>query len=268
MKNAELIFLRMKNEKLKNTELPTNILRFPLRIGIISKTESEAGIDEITVRRVIDKLNHSFGPVGFEFYIEEVDVIISDLYIEDLSENYYETYNEFSDQYDNVNMINVYIFEHGSDFCDVSDVGISCGRTGGFSYVLSERTNNIVISKFDLEDQKVVAHEFGHFFGLYHTFEELQFGKDNFEVDNCNQLGDRICDTPPDAEGIYEIYVNYSNCEMLGLTDADGHTYKPLIENYMSYYKPCYMKEYSFTPGQIHLLRTSGMSELRKKYHR
>jgi len=40
----------------------------------------------------------------------------------------------------------------------------------------------------------MLAHEMGHYLGLYHTFEGLDCR--NF---NCNTDGDRVCDTPPDA---------------------------------------------------------------------
>ena len=145
---------------------------------------------------------------------------------------------------------------------------MSCGRTGGFSYVYSDKTANIVISKFDLTEVKVLAHEMGHFWGLYHTFEEYQFGKDNFDSDKCHETGDLICDTPPDPGPIYEVYVNYTDCELINFKDEDGHSYKPLIENYMSYYKPCYLKEYSFTNDQVNVINTALTQPIRSKYAR
>jgi len=49
--------------------------------------------------------------------------------------------------------------------------------------------DGIVISGFG----KVLAHEMGHYLGLYHTFEG---GCNNFD---CLLNGDRVCDTPPDG---------------------------------------------------------------------
>ncbi|MEO5996849.1 MAG: M43 family zinc metalloprotease [Chitinophagaceae bacterium] len=40
----------------------------------------------------------------------------------------------------------------------------------------------------------LLAHEMGHYLGLYHTFEGLRCTNNNCETD-----GDRVCDTPPDA---------------------------------------------------------------------
>ena len=124
------------------------------------------------------------------------------------------------------------------------------------------------MSKFDLRDSKIVAHEFGHFFGLYHTFEESLFGKDSFDPDQCATTGDLICDTAPDPGSIFEVYVNYTACEMIGLKDLSGNEYLPIIENYMSYYKPCYLTEYSFTEQQEMVMKMSSQLPIRKKLSR
>ena len=165
-------------------------------------------------------------------------------------------------------ILTIYVLDHSKDFCTISDHSISCSRTGGFSYILSDRTNNVVISRFDLLDQKILAHELGHFFGLYHTFEEALFGKDDFNPENCHLKGDRICDTPPDPGALFEIYVNYSICEMKGFKTKDGHEYKPKLENFMSYYKPCYLKEYQFTPQQKMVMQKASMLSIRQKFVR
>ena len=124
------------------------------------------------------------------------------------------------------------------------------------------------MSRFDLSDLKVFAHEMGHFWGLYHTFEETLYGKDDFKNENCDLVGDRICDTPPDPGVIYESYVNYTTCELIDLKNEEGFEYKPLIENYMSYYKPCYLKKFSFTPNQIRVMKVAATLPLRSKFLR
>jgi len=264
--NTELVHLQLKNDSIIAVTNLDSIKRIPLRIAIIQEDSIEVEIKELTVRRAIDNLNKSFIDANFIFYIERTDVILSDLKLEDLSDNLYEPYNKFSDRYDESDLLSIYIFEHDEDFCNIQPNSISCGRTGGFSYILSERTNNLVMSRFDLSDLKVFAHEMGHFWGLFHTFEETLFGKDDFNEKNCAVLGDRICDTPPDPGTIFEVYVNYTTCELLNLENDEGYAYKPLIQNYMSYYKPCYLKEFSFTPDQIKVMKVAATLPMRTKF--
>jgi len=202
------------------------------------------------------------------FFIDRTDVILSNLKLEDLSQDLYAPYNDFSDTYDAPDLLSVYIFDHKKEFCNISATSISCGRTGGFSYILSERTNNIVMSRFDISDIKVLAHEMGHFWGLYHTFEEAQYGKDDLSKENCHLLGDRICDTPGDPGAIFEVYVNYVTCETLNLKNEAGKEYKPMIENYMGHYKPCYLKEFKFTPQQLKVMEVAATLPMRSKFIR
>ena len=269
LENTELVHLQLRNDSIMNLTIKDSDKKIiPLRIGIIQNDSTRIEIEELVIRRAIENLNVSFAETNFIFYIHRNDVIISPLKLEDLPNNLYQTYNEFSEKYDESEMISIYIFDHGKEFCEITETSISCGRKGGFSYILSERTNNLVMSRFDISDIKIFAHEMGHFWGLYHTFEEMQYGKDDFNSENCHMVGDRICDTPPDPGTTFEVYVNYSTCELVNLKNEEGFEYKPLIENYLSYYKPCYLKKYSFTPDQIMVMKVAATLPLRTKFIR
>lgn len=265
--NAELLYLRLANDSIRNSDKIAK--KIPLRFGIVQQDSLESSISEIVLRKSVEDLNKLYAGVQFQFYLEQVDLIISDLKLEDLSENQFNIYNTFSEQNDKMDMITIYILDHRDDFCNRTANSISCGRTGGFSYVLSERSNNVVVSRFDLEDPKIVAHEFGHFFGLYHTFDNaMVHQRDSSEAPYCYNTGDLICDTPIDPGTVYEIYVNYSKCEMIGLKDENGNEYKPMINNIMSYYKPCYLKEYEFTEQQMQVINLASELPFRKKFFR
>jgi|GEM_PF-974019 len=240
---------------------------FPLRIGFIQHPNKKGSTRQFAISRTIDILNEAFSVANIEFYIAQIDIIPSDLRIGDLQVGAYDIYDQFSKEHDVDDVISLYLFDYDDQLCKESSGGVSCGRTGGFSYILSNRTSNIVLSKFDLEDHKVVVHEFGHFFGLYHTFERDQFGKEAVTGENCANSGDMICDTPSDPGPVYEVYVNYSKCRMIGYTDTDTDiNYSPLISNYMSYYKPCFMRQYTFTPMQLEVLRAAAESPLRMRF--
>lgn len=253
--------------KMEVMHADSNIYHFPLRIGFIQTSEGDPNTTLKSITNTIDILNDGFEKAGIRFSIASIDTIISPLNISLLQENFYEAYDQFSATHDLKDTISLYLFDYDPNLCRTEGNAISCGRTGGFSYILSERSNNVVLSKFDLEDHKIIIHEFGHFFGLYHTFEEHQFGREAISRDNCATTGDRICDTPADPGTLYEVYVNYSTCRMIGNKDAEsGNFYSPLINNYMSYYKPCYLQQYEFTPMQLEVIRVAAMSDLRKRF--
>lgn len=268
--NRDIIYSKVDNDSLVNELLKLEKPKFPLRFAFVKE---EAFIpDELTtqsINRVVNDLNHSYRFAHFEFYLDTIEVITSEAKLEDLSQNRFEVYDGFSEENDKKDQITVYVLDHKKDFCTISERGgLSCSRVGGFSYILSSLTNNVVLSLFDLRNSKVVAHEFGHFFGLYHTFEKDLFGRESKQLNDCSTKGDLICDTPVDPGTVYEIYVNYTSCEMLGLNDPEGNPIDPLIENYMSYYKPCYLKEYSFTDQQLTVMNFASQLSLRKSLSR
>ncbi len=107
---------------------------------------------------------------------------------------------------------------------------------------------------FSAEQSRVVIHNFGHFLGLYHTFEG------GCKNDNCLTDGDKVADTPPDAT------TQFTSCSSpinSCTTDDDdlsvNNPFRPvsaggigdqpdLSDNFMDYnYLNCLN---SFTPGQ------------------
>ncbi len=242
------------------------VMLFPLRIGIITNKKNPQYPTKAQLNTTIFRLNKGFQRAYIQFNIAVIDTIFSDYTLETLSDDGYMPYIKMSRQLDLKDTISLYLLDYNPNFCKETANSVSCGRQAGFSYVLSEETNNIVMSKFDLDDHKVVTHEFGHFFGLYHTFEE-KFGRELPDGSNCETAGDRLCDTPADPGSVYEIYVNHSTCDMINNYHEPTATYyKPLISNYMAYYKPCYMREFNFTQGQNRLLSTAAHSDLRKHF--
>lgn len=237
---------------------------FPIRIGIVVQPEAEQYVPEEDLHHSIDILNEAFLGADVQFKITQIDTISSPLTIEGLKEDDWNNYFTFSEN-DLNDTINLYIFDNEKDLCEKIGNSIICSRTGGFSYVLSDFTNNIVLTKFEIGDQKVIAHEFGHFFGLRHTFDK-QYGKELPSDTSCLAKGDKICDTPADPGTAYEVYVNYTRCKMEGYFDENEVEYNPMINNFMSYYKPCYMKPYQFSAGQYDVIYNAAKSDIRKDF--
>jgi gliding motility-associated-like protein len=107
-------------------------------------------------------------------------------------------------------------------------------------------TDGIVVTGLGV----MLAHEMGHYLGLYHTFEGLDCR--NF---NCATDGDRVCDTPPDAS------VTAGPCGSPGnscTTDTlSGLTsdHPDMISNFMDYSNASCQN--AFTQGQTDRMRAA-----------
>jgi gliding motility-associated-like protein len=112
--------------------------------------------------------------------------------------------------------INVYLVTditgagYGCSVAGYASVGSNCG----FMVQESQYWNTV-------SGTQVTAHEMGHFFGLWHTF---QGGCSN---DDCLANGDAVCDTPPDNETFNACNANTCNTDSPDLPDD--------TQNYMDY---------------------------------
>jgi hypothetical protein len=134
-----------------------------------------------------------------------------------------------------------------------------------FPFQAGENYDGVVIIKdyfgTDYVSNKVLAHEIGHYLGLYHTFRE---GCTN---NSCLGQGDFVCDTPPDA-----LSSATSNCSPINSCISDSNddsavnpfravslggkgNQNDLIENYMDY--SGYVCHSHFTQGQLDRMRLS-----------
>lgn len=225
-------------------------LVFPLRIAVVVNPARPDFSDRKRIEKGIEILNRAIVDAWIQFRPVRWDTIFDPATINSLRTDNYESYYSFSEKYDLKDTATLYVIDNEENLC----ADFSCSRTQGFANILETYTNNVVIDKFFVDDFKVVPHEFGHYLGLYHTA-ETRFGVERADGADCNLTGDRICDTPADPGELFAVYVSYSNCEMKGLKEAQsGLEYKPLINNFMSYYAPCFMRRFFFTPGQLDVM--------------
>ena len=128
------------------------------------------------------------------------------------------------------NTINIYIAETVSQNNPDGTVGLYCGVA---SFPNPDHHNRyILLDGSCLADPSLMAHEIGHFYGLYHTH-ETSFGEELVNKLNCDIAGDLLCDTPADP---LLNNANVSNCRYFGNdVDQEGYSYRPDTRNLMSY---------------------------------
>lgn len=111
------------------------------------------------------------------------------------------------------------------DLLNVYFVSDPAGNCGYFS----PSDNGVAVAKScAMPGGTTIAHEFGHFFSLPHTFYGWEYGIPDDEDQewvngaNCNSAADGFCDTPPD-------YLDYRwNCPGPLQTDPNGDTFSAM----------------------------------------
>lgn len=128
------------------------------------------------------------------------------------------------------------IFVHNTLTNDADDEDLN-----GTAYAIPNYYLSIVSTAvFSTTNESTLAHEMGHCFGLYHTFETSN-GRENVRRSggacvNCSSTGDLLCDTPADLNHT-ENEVDAS-CDVIGgnvADECDGSIYNFPTENIMTY---------------------------------
>jgi hypothetical protein len=197
-------------------------LVFGVKVFYVS-SDNNSLLSNTDLETAFTKLNATFQSINLQFKQEgQIHFIKQDLGVDDLYGNL-NAENEFTAPFYDTRYLNLFIMAKYE-------------QVVGYTHYPMANVNRIFIAEEKLNDPSLV-HEFGHFFGLLHTFEstlstaEMAFGK------NCKTDGDKICDTPPDPYGASFIE---DDCTLFGeYKDEKGDTFKPDLSNFMSYYGRC-----------------------------
>lgn len=246
------------------------MITYGLKIHVVIPSQS-LELKKINNKMIVDafaNLNRVFKQKSISFKLEGIDSIYDDTRLEDLYYGlYYTTADDFFEKYNKKNTINLYLVDNQSDGSYLN----------GFTYPVNfhdyptgRNRDVICLAGRTIDNGKTLIHEMGHFFTLLHTFNSSECQNDPrcktselADASNCETTGDMICDTPADPGDIN--FVDVRTCAYYGdIRDSRGNKYKPLINNFMSYYDACC--DYRFTEGQYAIIRK--VSEKYRSYLR
>ncbi|MDX1349614.1 MAG: hypothetical protein R3279_05170 [Putridiphycobacter sp.] len=230
--------------------LPCLQKKFGIIVHVVYDYNGNPNITETEIQTKIDGVNAIFDSICIAFEICEFRYI----------SNY--NYDEFSPNefplmeaaYCEANRINLF-------FTGAVAMGEGYATLGGIDSLSS---GGLVAAKtFNSGD---IAHLFGHFFGLYNTWEGSQFANAELaDGSNCASAGDSICDTPADPfyllSGFPWLSLGIPDFIYQGL-DANGDYFNPLVGNIMSNYPHrCF-----FTYGQYRKMVDVWLSSSQKMW--
>lgn len=217
--------------------------KFSVVVHIVKDSLHKANVSESTIIAAIAGASQQFAPICVSFQVCEIRYIDNYAY-DDIDMN--KDFPEMQHQYNLKNRINIYYVQSFT----------GGGAAAGFAS-LGGITNmdslGICIKKGSASSAGVMAHEMGHYWGLYHTFEKAANGPELANGSNCATSGDLVCDTPADpydpAVGADAYREKAPSCLFTYMgKDANNQYYDPHTSNIMNYYEcPCS----GFTDGQF-----------------
>jgi len=101
----------------------------------------------------------------------------------------------------------------------------------------------------------VLAHELGHYMGLYHPSGPYSFSEELVDGSNCSYTGDYCCDTPAEFVQMCCPLQDCSYFNFGGLTDANGDTLRPDPTNIMTTIQLASRCRNHFSPDQYARIR-------------
>lgn len=220
---SEFCSLKGKEELfgLKKTVKKYDTICFPVNLLIASNRVKST----LKYEKIFKDLNSKFSNAKIKFILNtRIKRLSQSATIDQIEEN--KKQRNFIESKISKGIITIVIVPAGSNLNGFTRVLVE-----NFWYYLGQGNNVIYISDKSNIGIGTFAHEFGHFFGLQHTFgvSKKEFSSmEKLNGENCSSEGDMICDTPPDFNLPISKQCNYSS-----IIKIKG--YFPPVNNYMSY---------------------------------
>ena len=221
----------LQNRKIRNQE----VLILPININIVRHSDQSGGFDPSLVKETLDTVNARYLAAGLQFELCDAISFIDRDILYDFDRS---LYLDSLISYNQEGVINVFYINKVVD-----DASIFCG----FASFPWRDSEYVVVKNSCALNGSTLAHELGHYFGLYHTH-ETALGIELADGSNCVFAGDELCDTPADPRlGTGNVDIE---CEYTGMSrDGNGDRFQPDPTNIMSYSrKEC--RTY-FSPEQL-----------------
>ncbi|CAH0995883.1 hypothetical protein EMA8858_02011 [Emticicia aquatica] len=233
-------YIRQKKAKLTTYKVA-------VKANVISANNTANFLSENDIRAIISNANLYLQNINVQLYLlnDKVYQIKDDKYADFkiADENALRQINDVP------NAINIYFVKK----ITLQDLTILSGYAS--LPTTSASSNRIFYSYFERSEDdftnlkdKTFLHELGHYFGLFHTFQD----SNNSDIkkrelvtrgngSNCVSTGDQLCDTAADPFERLPLISAYNCTETApaDIVDANGDIFSPPIDNIMSYHQRC-----------------------------
>jgi hypothetical protein len=232
----------------------------PMKAHVVLSDAGTGGISILNLNKGIANLNNVYRAANIEFYWCDLPDYANSTDYVSYNTSASDAIGGPDSEFDlaalfttATNAVNIYFVE---------TITVGSGGAAGYAYYPGNYAqSNRIVMTYGVTSSYVngtFAHEFGHYFDLYHTHEGTELGNSDPDAENvprsgpnanCSLKSDLLCDT--DADPRYNsTRFNLATCTYTGTqTDINGVTYTPPIENIMSYFPDQCGVNY-FTPQQ------------------
>ncbi len=274
--------LKNKQALIDNPISPREIRYVPVKFHVVSKTDGTGGVPEAQIFDMLCAANSDFADIEIQFYIKDGEF------------NYIQNdaiHNLILDGNHPQSTINPLILQNimnsNRDFAAlnvfmVRDIILNADNTGNVLGFYSNDRDWVVMLNNEVRSSSItLTHELGHFFSLPHPFngwesdpyDAARHGNpvqanspgliptERMDGSNCENAGDRICDTAPNYGFGFTATSCFWNQEV---QDPVGTIVDPDEELFMGYF-PCSADDYFFSEMQKQLM-IQDLGSLRRSY--